>query len=84
MNPTSSPTTTTPSTTGAQFVSLKAVTAGHGTCDSDNWVVGVIDDNTLVAVNHFSHNGLGLHKDMEAFFNPQGIQVCYDGYVLEK
>ena len=46
--------------------------------------LGVIDDDTLVAVNHFSHNGLGLHKDMEAFFNPQGIQVCYDGYVLEK
>ena len=46
--------------------------------------LGVIDDNTLVAVNHFSHNGLGLHKDMEAFFNPQGIQVCYDGYVLKK
>ena len=31
--------------TGVQFVSLKAATAGHGTCDADNWVVGVIDDS---------------------------------------
>ncbi|MCG7439467.1 GDSL-type esterase/lipase family protein [Corynebacterium freneyi] len=31
--------------TGVQFVSLKDATAGHGTCDADNWVVGVIDDS---------------------------------------
>src|SRR5690606_21684023 len=40
--------------TGAQFVSLKAVTAGQGTCASDNWVVGVIDDN-IGAYNLFVH-----------------------------
>ena len=31
--------------TGAKFVDLKEVTAGHGTCDADNWVVGVVDDS---------------------------------------
>ncbi|MFD5868498.1 GDSL-type esterase/lipase family protein [Corynebacterium sp. NPDC060344] len=31
--------------TGAKFVGIKGITAGHGTCDSDNWVVGIIDDN---------------------------------------
>ena len=31
--------------TGAQFVDLKGITANHGTCDADNWVVGVIDDS---------------------------------------
>ena len=31
--------------TGAKFVGLKGITAGHGTCDADNWVVGVVDDS---------------------------------------
>lgn len=40
--------------TGSQFVSLKALTAGHGTCDADNWVVGLFDDN-IGTYNLFFH-----------------------------
>lgn len=46
--------------------------------------LGCLADNALVAVNHFSHNGGGLHADYEAFFHPQGILVGYDGLVLER
>ena len=35
----------------------------------------------LVA-NHFSHNGLASHADFEAWLNPFGIEVGYDGMEL--
>jgi phosphoribosyl 1,2-cyclic phosphate phosphodiesterase len=44
---------------------------------------GAITDNTQVLVNHFSHNGLPIHKDMSRFFTPLGISVAYDGLILE-
>ena len=52
--------------TGVRFVSLKAVTAGHGTCDADNWVVGVIDDsigdyNLFVHMTNQGVNVVGGH-----------------------
>ena len=39
---------------------LKEVTAGHGTCDSDNWVVGVVDDSigTYNLLVHMTDHGL--------------------------
>lgn len=46
--------------------------------------IGAVDNNTTVVVNHFSHNGLGLHDEHEQFFNPLGIQVGYDGLDIEK
>ncbi len=37
-----------------------------------------------VYTNHFSHNGgLVLQEEMEKFFHPQGITVCYDGLDIE-
>ena len=44
--------------------------------------IGRIDGHTQVYVNHFSHNGRALHEDLEAFYNPVGIQVGYDGCVI--
>jgi phosphoribosyl 1,2-cyclic phosphate phosphodiesterase len=44
---------------------------------------GAIKDNAKIFVTHFSHNGWGLHADLEAFFNPKGIGVAYDGMEVE-
>ena len=50
---------------GAQFVSLKGATAGHGTCDADNWVVGVVDDNigTYNLFVHMTNHGVQVAGD---------------------
>ena len=45
--------------------------------------IGVADKNTRFITNHFSHNGAPLQKDLGAFFVPQGIEVAYDGMVIE-
>ena len=38
-----------------------------------------IQPEARVIVNHFSHNCLGTHAELEAFFRPAGIEVGYDG-----
>ncbi|PMC61842.1 hypothetical protein CJ204_09010 [Corynebacterium xerosis] len=50
---------------GAQFVSLKDATAGHGTCDADNWVVGIVDDNigTYNLFLHMTNHGVQVAGD---------------------
>lgn len=45
--------------------------------------IGVADEKTRFITNHFSHNGAPLQKDLEAFFLPNGIEVAYDGMVIE-
>jgi phosphoribosyl 1,2-cyclic phosphate phosphodiesterase len=40
---------------------------------------GSLADNCRFFATHFSHNGKWLHEDLEAFFNPKGIEVAYDG-----
>lgn len=40
--------------TGTKFVDLKGLTANHGTCNADNWVVGIIDDS-IGEYNLFVH-----------------------------
>lgn len=45
--------------------------------------LGVINKKTPVIVNHFSHNGWPIHESLCDFFNPRGIQVGYDGLVLD-
>ena len=45
--------------------------------------IGALKKDAIVIANHFSHNGNPLHTDLEAFFNPKGIQVAYDGMTLE-
>jgi len=45
---------------------------------------GILKSDAIVVATHFSHNCQDLHADLEAFFNPKGIQVAYDGLLLEK
>lgn len=45
--------------------------------------MGVITGNTQVFVNHFSHDGGPLHEKLCAFFEPHGINVAYDGLILD-
>lgn len=45
--------------------------------------LGCLHDQSRVIVNHFSHNGNALHADLEAFCSPAGIEVGYDGMVIE-
>ena len=45
--------------------------------------IGALKKDAVVIANHFSHNGKPLQSDLEAFFNPKGIQVAYDGMTLE-
>ena len=44
---------------------------------------GILKKDGLAVVNHFSHNGNSTHADLEAFFTPHGIEVGYDGKVIE-
>ncbi len=50
--------------------------------------VGAADDNTKWYITHFSHNGSSeqgqaLQSEMEAFCNPLGVNVAYDGLLVE-
>lgn len=45
--------------------------------------IGALKKDAIVIANHFSHNGNPLQTDLEAFFNPKGIQVAYDGMTVE-
>lgn len=40
---------------------------------------GLVAPGGVVAANHFSHNGGMLHEDYTAFFEPHGMEVCWDG-----
>ncbi|WP_261807981.1 hypothetical protein [Paenibacillus sp. N3.4] len=35
-----------------------------------------------IVVTHFTHNSGLLHDDLVQLFNPAGIQVAYDGMVI--
>jgi len=43
----------------------------------------IITKKTTVIVNHFSHNGNSLQRDLEKFYDPKGILVGYDGLTIE-
>lgn len=45
--------------------------------------LGVLNDGARVFANHFSHNGLTLHEELCEYFAPLGIEVAYDGLVVE-
>lgn len=45
--------------------------------------IGAIRDDSQIVFTHFSHNGNALHEEMEAAMNPHGIQIAYDGMVIE-
>ena len=59
---------------------------------SGKWVIetkrrleemGFVDSATKYYINHFSHNGHLTHEEFEAFYNPYGIQIGYDGLEIE-
>lgn len=43
----------------------------------------LVDENTLVVLNHFSHNGGRTYDEMVALAEPLGLIVSYDGMELE-
>lgn len=42
-----------------------------------------IKPDTKLYINHFSHNGAPIHHELEAQVNPMGLEVSYDGCVVE-
>lgn len=44
---------------------------------------GAIKPSAKTVITHFSHNGSLSHAEFEALANPEGIEVAYDGIVLE-
>ena len=42
--------------------------------------IGVCDKNTIVYVNHFSHNGMLTHKELVVEAEKYGFLVTYDGF----
>lgn len=44
---------------------------------------GLADDNTIVVLNHFSHNGGQTHDEMVAAIKEKNIIVAYDGLTIE-
>ena len=45
--------------------------------------MGLCDENTVVYVNHFSHNGLATHEELVAEAEKCGYGVTYDGLEVE-
>ena len=45
--------------------------------------IGVCDRDTVVYVNHFSHNGLATHEELVIEAAKLGYGVTYDGLVIE-
>ncbi len=44
---------------------------------------GIIDSRSRFIINHFSHNGNATHSELEAHYNPYGIEVGFDGMEIE-
>ena len=45
--------------------------------------MGVVDENTQIYVNHFSHNGNPLQDNLEKIAAPFGFKVSFDGLEIE-
>ena len=45
--------------------------------------MGSVTDSTKYFINHFSHNGQATHAELEAYYDPYGIQVAYDGLTVK-
>lgn len=44
---------------------------------------GFLNPGASYVINHFSHNGKLTHREAEEHFGPYGIQVGYDGMIVE-
>ncbi len=40
---------------------------------------GIIDDNTIVCINHFSHNGVAIYDELVPIAEKDGFLTSYDG-----
>ena len=67
--------------TGCGYDRVSNHMSGQYVVDTRNRLreLGLVDENTLYFVNHFSHNGHMTHAQLEGRFNPEGIEVAYDG-----
>jgi phosphoribosyl 1,2-cyclic phosphate phosphodiesterase len=45
--------------------------------------IGALAPGARKVATHFSHNGGALHAELTAYFAPHGIEVAYDGMILE-
>lgn len=45
--------------------------------------MGLVHENTVHVVNHFSHNGMLCHEELSAEAEKLGFLCSYDGFVLE-
>lgn len=45
---------------------------------------GILKDDAIVLVNHFSHNSQNSQKEFEDYFLPKGILVGYDGMEITR
>ena len=45
--------------------------------------MGSVTGSTRYFINHFSHNGQATHAELEAYYNPHGIEVAYDGLIIK-
>jgi len=45
--------------------------------------MGVIDENTVNCINHFSHNGKLIHDELVPVAEEMGFLTAYDGMVIE-
>lgn len=44
---------------------------------------GTLSDSSIIATTHHSHNGDATYDELRAVLEPHGVQVGYDGMVLE-
>ncbi|HLQ72570.1 MAG TPA: MBL fold metallo-hydrolase [Bacillota bacterium] len=63
---------------GRGHMSVETVIEVHKMFQEKN----ILNENARIVVTHFSHNGRLLHDDLEAIFKPYGVEVAYDGMVL--
>jgi phosphoribosyl 1,2-cyclic phosphate phosphodiesterase len=45
--------------------------------------LGCLDPSSRPIATHISHNGHALHSDLKALLGPHGIEVAWDGMVIE-
>ena len=45
--------------------------------------MGALKQNTKLVATHFSHSGRLLHKDLCEALEPEGVEVAYDGLIIE-
>lgn len=73
-------------TCGIKFADYKKKHLGaNGTLEARDEMQkrGILKTNAQVVTSHFSHNCMNMHEEFENFFVPKGIQVAYDGLVLD-